>query len=311
MTQPTVSVVVCAYTDRRWADLSDAAAAVAKQLGPADELVVVIDHNDDLLARAQAELPATRIVPNEQTRGLSGGRNTGVAQSRGDVVVFLDDDAVPEAGWLEAFRVRFADPDVVAVGGAVEAEWETGSAPRWFPAEFGWVVGCDYVGLPEDGEQIRNPIGASMAIRRTALETVGGFSDAVGRVGALPVGCEETDLCIRVRQAMPAAAVVRDTTAVVRHRVPAARRRFRYFVSRCYHEGRSKAILSASVGATDGLSSERSYATKVLPRGTLRHAGAIRRGDLSGLARAAAIPVGLVVTATGYASATLRRSARV
>ncbi len=301
----TISVVVCTYTDRRWTELSAGLHAVAAQLKPGDELLVVVDHNDDLLARVTKELPGT-VGPNTHGQGLSGARNTGVDRAVGEVVAFLDDDALPGAGWLEALRAPFADAAVTGVAGAVDPAWEGGKAPRWFPPEFGWVVGCDYVGLAGDGERVRNPIGASMAMRRQPVADAGGFSELVGRVGSLPVGCEETELAIRLAQRDPGVTVVRAGTSPVAHLVPRERQRVRYFTSRCYHEGRSKAVLSKLVGTQQGLAAERAYTTRTLPRGVLRHLLALLRGDVMGVARAAMIVVGLLTTAFGYVSA--RRS---
>jgi hypothetical protein len=309
-TGPTVTVLVCTYTALRWPELAAGVAASQAQLRDGDELLVVVDHNDTLLDRVRDELGVAAIA-NTGARGLSGGRNTGVAAAVGDVVLFLDDDACPAPGWIEAYRARFTDPAVVAVGGSIRPAWEGGVAPRWFPPEFGWVIGCDYVGLPGDGEPIRNPIGASMAVRRATLDQVGGFSELVGRVGTLPVGCEETDLAIRVRQADPTAVILRDTTAKVDHLVPLQRQTVKYFVSRCYHEGRSKAVLSSRVGSADGLSSERAYATRVLPRGMARHLRSVGSGDGYGMLRAGLVPVGLGATGIGFVSARLRRRSSV
>ncbi len=299
----TVTVVICSYTAKRWSNLAAGVAAVATQLEPGDELLVVVDHAPDVRARAEQELSGCRVLANSHGQGLSGARNTGVDAATGVVVAFLDDDALPGPGWLTSLRHRFTDPRVTGVAGAVEPDWEGGRAPRWFPPEFGWVVGCDYTGLAGDGAEVRNPIGASMALRRAPVAAVGGFSELVGRVGALPVGCEETELSIRLAQADPTVRVVRDTSAAVAHLVPAERQRLRYFLSRCYHEGRSKAVLSQLVGTQQGLASERAYATRTLPIGVLRHAAAAGRGDVAGLARAAAIVLGLATTAVGYLSA--------
>jgi hypothetical protein len=170
------------------------------------------------------------------------------------------------------------------------------------------VVGCDYAGLPPHGARVRNPIGASMALRRAAVVAAGGFSEQVGRVGALPSGCEETELGIRLAAADPGAVVVRDTSSAVDHLVPRDRQTVRYFVRRCWHEGRSKAVLAVLVGTADGLSSERAYTTRVLPLGVLRHLAALARGDVGGPARAALVVLGLLVTAAGYADG--RRKAR-
>jgi hypothetical protein len=295
-------VVICTYSARRWTNLAAGVASVRSQLQAGDELLVVVDHAPDVQARAVAELTGCRVLANTHGNGLSGARNTGVESSRGEVVAFLDDDALPGAGWLESLRHRFTDPAVTGVAGAVEPDWEGGRAPRWFPPEFGWVVGCDYVGLPADGAEVRNPIGASMALRRAAVLAVGGFSELVGRVGALPVGCEETELSIRLAQADQGGRMLRDTSGPVAHLVPAERQRLRYFLSRCYHEGRSKAVLSRLVGTQQGLASERAYATRILPLGVLKHAMAVFRGDLAGPVRSLMVLVGLGTTAVGYLS---------
>jgi glycosyltransferase involved in cell wall biosynthesis len=303
-----LSVVICTYTRRRWSLLAEGAAAVQRQLRPGDELVVVVDHEPELAAVAAGHLPGARVLANAHPRGLSGARNTGIGEAGGDVVVFLDDDAVPGDGWLQAYRDRFADPSVGAVGGAVVPRWQGGRAPRWFPEELGWVVGCDYRGLPAHGEPIRNPIGANMAVRRSVLERVGGFTEALGRVGVKPVGCEETDLCIRVRQADPGVRLLRDVRGPARHWVPAERQTVRYLLSRCWFEGRSKARLARRVGAGDGLSSERAYLLQVVLPGVLHGpARGVARGDVAAAARSAVLAAGTLATALGYLTGRLVR----
>lgn len=297
----TVGVVICAYTELRWDDLISAVRAVVGMLGDDDRVVVVVDHNEALLKRLEASVPSGVLVtPNTGRQGLSDSRNSGVAALNSDVVLFLDDDALPDPGWLEAFRIQFAIPEVVAVGGAIRPEWEGGVPPGWFPPEFGWVIGCDYRGLPGDGAEIRNPIGASMAVRRAQIHEVGGFSTRVGRVGAKPVGNEETELAIKIRQANPNCRIVRSTLPVVAHRVPRSRQTLNYFVSRCYFEGISKAALSTSVGSHDGLSAEVAYLTRTLASGVILHLRSVLRGDWAALARACLIPAGLLITSTGY-----------
>lgn len=311
----SAGVIICAYTQARWDDLSAAVAELQRQVRDDDEIIVVIDHNDELLARSEREFAAhnVMVVANAGTQGLSGARNTGVSTCTSDITIFLDDDALPGPGWVDSYRAKFAGADDIAgVGGAVTAAWEGGSAPRWFPAEFGWVVGCDYRGLPDGGQEIRNPIGASMAIRQSYFNEIGGFSEAVGRVGTVPAGCEETELCIRLRQDHPDIRIIRDTDSVVYHRVPKARQTVKYFTSRCYHEGRSKAAMTSIVGSADGLSSERSYVVKTLVRGIGINLAAVGHGDIAGIARAVMLPVGLAATTFGYGLATVsaKRAAR-
>ncbi len=295
-----VSVVICVYTEERWEDLTAAIRSVQQQSLAPLEVVVVVDHNSALLRRIQAEVPGVVTVENGEKQGLAGARNSGIAAARGDLIAFLDDDAVAEPDWLARLAAHCADPKVLGAGGWVEPRW-IGPRPTWFPEEFHWVVGCSYVGLPETTAQVRNPFGGCSCIRREVFETVGGFRNEVGRVGARLLGCEETELSIRARQHWPDRVFIYDPQARIHHKVPAQRVRLEYFRARCYGEGISKARVSELVGAGDGLSAERSYTAQVLPRGVARglRDWASRR-DSAGLARAGAIVAGLAFTAAGY-----------
>lgn len=299
---PSMSVVICAYTTRRWDDLHAAVNSITAQMFAGDECLVVIDHNDDLLARSCREFSGdqVRVLPNTADRGLSGARNSGVAASRGQIVAFLDDDAAAGPGWLAALREALAEPTVAAAGSAIHPQWPAGARPAWFPPEFDWVVGCTYRGLPTEPADVRNVIGAGMAFRREVFDLVGGFSSEVGRVGTTPTGCEETELCIRLRQAKPELRIRYLPHVQVAHRVGSDRLTTRYFLRRCLGEGRSKARVARLVGQEAGLSSERSYVFRVLPRAVARDLGRAVRGQASGLRGAALIVLGLAGSAFGF-----------
>ena len=302
---PTVSVVICAYTEQRWDDVLAAVRSVQAQSLPPLEVLLVVDHNPALLARLADELPEVRVVANQEQRGLSGGKNTGVALSKGDVVAFLDDDAVAEPDWLRAMVAGYARPEVIGVGGTTLPLWETGR-PAWFPPEFDWVVGCTFVGR-EPGP-VRNLLGGNASFRREVFDVAGGFPTDIGRTAAVsrPLGCEETEFCIRVAQNMPGTVFLYEPGAVIWHRAPAARERFSYFRSRCYAEGLSKALVTRSVGSADGLASERTYTAVTLRRGVLHGLRDGIRGDRAALARSGAIVTGLGAAAWGYAVGRVR-----
>lgn len=289
-------MVICAYADRRWEALCDAVGAATAQRP--DELIVVIDHNDALCARAAVAFDRATVVASAGPRGLSGARNTGVAAASGDILVFLDDDACPRPGWLATIMEAFLDNSVIGVGGTAYPRWE-GDVPAWLPPEFYWVVGCSYRGLPQRVMPIRNPIGANMAFRRDVFDRVGGFSDGIGRVGRTPLGCEETELSIRATRGI-AGRIVQIPGAIVDHLVPADRTGWRYFRRRCWAEGISKAIVAHSVGTDTALASERSYVTRTLPTGVMIALRDALRGERAGFARAGTIIAGLMITTAGY-----------
>jgi glucosyl-dolichyl phosphate glucuronosyltransferase len=300
----SLTVIVCAYADDRWETLCLGIGMARKQMSTDDELIVVVDHNEPLLEQCRAAFDDCVVLANTQRHGLSGARNTALQRARGAVIVFLDDDAVPLDGWLDALRAPYADERVFGVGGLTRPRWPAGQ-PRWFPAEFLWVVGCSHLGLPTVQSPVRNLTGANMSFRRAVFERVGGFAEALGRNGKRPLGCEETELCIRLTQANPAALLLFDPSAEVEHHMTEERKTFGYFVRRCWAEGLSKAEVSRRVGRSDALSSERDYTRRVLPQGIWRGLRQALRGDLSGIARSSAIATGLAVTTAGYGSGAL------
>jgi glycosyltransferase involved in cell wall biosynthesis/GT2 family glycosyltransferase len=304
---PPISVLICAYTLERVELIAKAIASLEAQTVAPHEIVLVIDHSPELEAECKRRWPQIRVLPNREQQGLSGARNTGVAECAGEVVAFLDDDAVAAPDWIERLGQAYADPAVLGAGGAVRPLWEQGE-PGWFPAEFDWVVGCTHSGMPREPEAVRNLVGANMSFRREAMLEAGGFRHELGRIGKIPAGCEETDLCIRIGQRHPEASILYDPAARVDHLVPAARAQSSYFSSRCRGEGRSKAILTALVGSDSGLSAERSYVRRTLPLGVLRGLGNGLRGDFGGFRRAAMIAFGLLATTSGYLGA--RREAK-
>ena len=253
--------------------------------------------------RARAEFTDAQVLANIGGRGASSARNTAIELAGGDILAFLDDDAVAGESWLEELTRPYEDPSVIGTGGMPMPRWEDGEAPAWLPLEFYWTIGCGYRGLPERVEPVRNPIGASMSFRRSVFERIGGFSTGFGPAMSTPSphgGGEEGEFGIRAVREFPGSAVVHVPRALVEHGVPRERTEFSYFRRRCWLEGRAKALLSIDHGSAEGLSSERTYTLKTLPTGVLMGFSDAIRGDLAGLQRAGAILAGLSFTAAGY-----------
>jgi GT2 family glycosyltransferase len=306
---PSRTVIVCAYTLERWVLTERCLQAVLDQEPRADQVVAVIDHNPELAELMAARFPTVSVVANAGSPGLSAARNTGIDHARGDLVAFIDDDAEPAPGWLARLSASFADDSILVAGGRAIAAWETGQ-PSWFPDEFLWVVGCSYRGQPVSGE-VRNPLGCNMAFRRSVFARVGGFDLTVGRVGTLPIGGEETELCLRIRRLIPDGRMILVEGADVHHFVPASRARFGYFIRRCFHEGVSKAVLRglADEGA---LSTERDYVRTTLTGAVGRRLRRIATLDrpLASIAGIVAVGLGLAAASFGYALGRLRTRRR-
>ena len=212
--RPALSVVICADAVDRWDDLRAAVEAARGQLRDADELILVIDHNPELQARAQAALAGVRITPNTGVQGAAGARHTGVALAAGDIVVFLTDDVLALPGMIDEIGAAMTDPSVVAVGGAARPVWPGGRRPWWFAEELDWVVGC--------GHPARTVDGASTAFRRDVLAEIGPVTTGIGE---------------QIRRKRPAAVIRHLPGARAALRVDPARATWRYVLRRCYQEG--------------------------------------------------------------------------
>lgn len=302
-----VSVIICTYAEARWHELVAAVESLHCQSKPPREIIVVVDHNQRLLERVRTELSDVVVVESSGPQGLSGARNSGIAIAQGALIAFLDDDAAAEMDWLVLLYQCFEDSRVVGVGGTVEPTWSS-KPPAWFPKEFYWVVGCSYQDLPEKAIVVRNPFGGCACYRREVFEVVGGFRTEIGRIGTLPMGCEETELCIRVSQHWPEKVFLYEPRSRIHHHIPSSRASWRYFRTRCFAEGLSKATVTRYVGSKDGLATERTYIVKTLLGGIVRGGmDGILHLDLTGFARAGAIAAGLTITFAGYLTGVIAR----
>jgi glucosyl-dolichyl phosphate glucuronosyltransferase len=106
--RPTVSVVICAYTEDRWLQLKQAVASAETQTSPPIEIIVCIDHNEELLRKSEEYFGQGRpagaipliVLANKYNGRLGSAHNTAVEFVSGEVLTFLNDD-VATSDWLE------------------------------------------------------------------------------------------------------------------------------------------------------------------------------------------------------------------
>ncbi|MGH3321237.1 MAG: glycosyltransferase family 2 protein [Streptosporangiaceae bacterium] len=298
-----VSVIICTHDSARWHDLLDAVRSVDAQGLRGVETIVVVDHNPDMLRRVRSEFPHVHSLANDGVRGASAARNEGARAATGELLAFLDDDAVARPGWLEHLTDPYENLAVIGVGGGLEPLWLRGR-PYWFPEEFGWVVGVSYRGLPRTGGPVRNVWTTNMSVRRVVFDAAGGFREGFGKTGSRSAP-EDTDFCLRARRAWPGSIWLHEPTAVAAHKVPPSRSNLRFFLTRCYVEGRGKAELARLVGHQEGMSTERTHA-RTLPAAAARELGDALLGRSGAYARAATIVAGLAAASAGFAAESVR-----
>lgn len=306
----TVQIVIPCFTERRWFCTLEAIRSAQEQTYES-EVVVVVDHNQSLLARLKTEVASeVTVVSNRFTKGASGARNTGVLAGTADLIAFLDDDAIAEPTWIEHLVHGLKQqPSAVGAGGAVVPVWET-SCPRWYPREFSWVIGGTPARPAGDLSLVRNVWSCNMIVRRQCFDQAGAFRTGFGKVDGSPEP-EDTELCLRMALLTPDASWLFIPNAAVRHVVPAERATWSYFVNRCWAEGRGKAALaSVADGGVRTLTDEAVFVGNVLSRGLYFNFVAAIGGDVFGLGRAAAIIAGVFSAGMGFAVTVASRRSR-
>ncbi len=313
----TATVIIPAYTVDRWSMLNRAVASVEAQTRPPIALILCIDHNPDLFQRCERRWGGAmsdrspfpiHVVSNRFNQAGSGAsahlkahgskrrfgagwaRNSGAELADGDVLVFLDDDASAAPDWLERLLAPYEDESTVAVGGAPLPVYET-ERPMWFPANFDWVFGCAYEGLPKQLAPLRHLIGANMSVRRDVFEEIGGFHS---------IDFDDLDLCMRVSSRRPLGRMLYEPRAIVYHYVPAQRVEWSYFWRRCFFVNREKVEAFAAMGAAANIRAERDFVLRAICSQASVHISELLRGQLIGLARLGAMTVGLIMAAFGH-----------
>ncbi len=238
------SVVVC--TRERGSALAETLRAVADQSATfAWELIVVDNGSRDgsleLARELTREWSARARVVEERVAGLSAARNAGVRAARGELILFLDDDAQPFPGWLEAFARALAEPGVLAAGGPIAPVF-AGPRPAWLEDRYlPYLSAWDRGAEAHDLRYNELPRGTNMAFRSEAFARCGEFSRHLGRRGRSLRSCEETEFGLRLERT--GARVRYVPAAGVWHRVETRRLTESWLVARFAAQGESEAIV--------------------------------------------------------------------
>lgn len=293
-----VSVVIACYTAERLDSIESALTSLRKQSLEPRQVIVAVDNNPALVNRLVDQFDWVTVVLNSGERGASATRNRGIQAVDTPYTAFLDDDETADPDWLLELTRPFTDPRVVGTGGKYEPVWAA-DKPEWFPDEFAWVVGGAYEGLPTVTSPVRNVWSGNMAVRTDDFRGVGGFRAEFGKQDAVAEP-EDTDLCIRMAAASGGHWVY-VPSAVINHDVPAGRASLRFFVSRCFAEGRGKAAMSRKLGNSSAIDTERDY-VRNSARAAARRLASLR------WAQGLAMLIGLASAGMGYLTVRLGHS---
>jgi len=238
-----VSVVICTYGGRERC-LRSCIESLKNQTHQSSETILVVDTEEEK-ERYSTDYPDVRVISSKK-KGLAAARNRGIEASTGDIIAFIDDDAVADKNWVSEIMRSFNSDNVMAVGGPVRPILQG----KKIKEKLNWIVGCTSTNPPTE-----RPIGCNMAIDRRIFNEVGLFNEALGRVKEkLSLG-EETELFLRIKKHKPDANIVFNPGAVVYHDIPKERTKLGYILRRAYEEGLAKAI----IGRDYELETERTY----------------------------------------------------
>ena len=241
-----LSIVASAYSLDRYNDLIDLLNGIEQQTYKDGEIIIVIDENKELYNRideyiSSNNLHGMELVFNSENKGLSYSRNIGITHATGDIIAFIDDDAIPDPEWAETIINTFNDDDDVgAVTGEVIPLWEH-EEMSWFPKELHWMISCSYIMTPDQKEEVERGFGTNMAFKRGLLDDAGMFDTNLGIKGNNWVGGEDTDMFLSIKEA--GKKVIFNPDARVLHKVYAYRICTKNIMKRAFDGGVSVAVM--------------------------------------------------------------------
>jgi glycosyltransferase involved in cell wall biosynthesis len=251
----SATILICTYNR---ADLLRETLAALQRMTLPDDCaceIILVDNNStdstpDVVADAARNGPLPIVYLKETRQGKSFALNTGLAQCTSDIVALTDDDVLPEAAWLARIVAVFRERPVTFVFGKVLPRWSCMPPPELLtpPAQAIWgpLAIVDYGDTPMDylpestGQRL--PIGANLAVARSAMLTIGGWRNDLGKVNNTLIAGEDHEIFMSFRRANLYAGYY-DPTITVRHYVPASRLSRRYFRRWFFWLGKTQALM--------------------------------------------------------------------
>ena len=249
----TISVVI--PTRNRIDLLARTLRSLAAADGSAELEVVVVDDGSDQPIERQIRDAVDGLefrVHRQEGAGLNVARNTGVADTAGAVVAFLDDDVVVERDWVGGLADAFGPGSAIAVAAGRTLPDSEHPLPGWIEAQkWQYISVLDLGDHPGPFPPHTGPVGANLAVSREWLERVGGFRAGLDREGVSLISCGDTDLVRRIEAA--GGEVVYWPAATVHHFIPPERLTRSWFRRRAEAQGVSdvRALYTERIGARD------------------------------------------------------------
>jgi glycosyltransferase involved in cell wall biosynthesis len=242
----------------------EAADSVLSQTYDNVELIIIVDGTPEVYEQVIADYDSHEDVIvecNDENRGLLRSRNRGAEIASGDIVAFIDDDAIAGALWSELLVRAYEEKSAIAAGGKMTPDWVVGK-PSYIPEEFYWLIGVTHQGFADEEGEVRNTFGSNISFRRDIFRNLGGFNPEIGgRQGDVNLQGGETELCARMRGEY-GEGVYYLPDAEVAHKVFEYRTRPAWLLNRAFWQGYSKRAMKTLV--TDHSGEETTFLKRLL-----------------------------------------------
>jgi len=249
-----LSITTTSYTTERLKDIIDLLDSIEEQNYQNIEIIVIVEKSQELLNSVKKYISEkihhpSRVIFNDGEQGLSAARNLGYKNAKGDIIGFIDDDAVLFPDWASETIKTYSESSIIGVTGTILPFWQD-KVVDWFPSEFDWILSCTgWSGITEN-QEVRNVFGTNMSFRREAFVSGGMFSTDLGAKGGGKSGKhelvgDETEFSIRVVKST-GQCLLFNPKVRVKHKVYEYRITPSFVAKRAYWEGYTKAVFKKS-----------------------------------------------------------------
>ena len=245
VSQSNIKVTVAIPTYNRAEFLRQTLAGITAQQFPREHFEVLVidnnstDHTRAVIGEFAHAHPAPRYI-HEAKQGLDYARNRAIAEARGEIIVFGDDDILVQPDWLAQMAVPLiadaATRRIGAVGGEVIPVFPDG-LPDWVRE---WHAPLAFRADAGPLEAKHSPMGANLAFPKWVFEQLGLFHTALDRAAGNYFSGGDSEMIRRVRAA--GLEVWFSPGAAVKHQMPASRTTFRYARRHAFDSARSRVI---------------------------------------------------------------------
>lgn len=253
-----ISVIVCTYNREKY--LAECLEHLSVQSFDKSQFEILLIDNNSSDSTREIVKKCIELYNNiqikyifEKKAGLSNARNRGILESRGDLVIFIDDDAYASPNWLETIYGTFQKFDADCVGGKIDLIYEI-EKPHWLSEKLELLLTkIDWGNTIREIDFPREWIaGANMAFKKNIFNTKL-FDPSLGRIGASLLSGEEIEIMKFIKDT--GGKIIYNPLATVNHIVPKERIELDFFFERNYSGGKSAVIMDSRKGIYNNINS--------------------------------------------------------